>query len=122
MLVLLISGIYLWWPVKRIAIDRRATGRRFWFDLHNAAGIFSLAFLLILTITGLMIGSRSQVPRPTPHRIAALQGAGPPPAPPADANRSRQAAMEIARAASPGTFLSVGAPDPKAPTDPFAFP
>ena len=55
-LFLLLSGLYLWWPLKRIRIKSGATGRRFWFDLHNAIGIFSFVFLLLLAITGVMIG------------------------------------------------------------------
>jgi uncharacterized iron-regulated membrane protein len=117
MLVLLISGIYLWWPVKRIAIDRRATGRRFWFDFHNAAGIFSLAFLLVLTFTGLMIGfEESTVPA-----FYSLTGSQPskapgtPPAPPAGAKPiTPDRAMEIARTAIPGTFpFQINVPGPK---------
>jgi uncharacterized iron-regulated membrane protein len=53
LLVLLLSGLYLWWPLKRVAIQR---GRRFWFDLHNAAGIVSFAFLLAIAVTGIVIG------------------------------------------------------------------
>ena len=55
-LFLLLSGLYLWWPAKRMTVQRRASSRRFWFDLHNMVGIFSLVFLLALTITGVVIG------------------------------------------------------------------
>ena len=53
LLVLLLSGLYLWWPLKRVAIQR---GRRFWFDLHNTAGIVSFVFLLAIAVTGIVIG------------------------------------------------------------------
>jgi uncharacterized iron-regulated membrane protein len=117
MLFLLLSGIYLWWPVKRIAIDRRATGRRFWFDVHNAIGIFSLAFLLVLTFTGVMIGFEET----TVPMFFSLTGSqpskapAPPPAPPAGEKPiSPDQAMEIARAAIPGTFpFQINAPGPK---------
>ena len=117
MLVLMISGLYLWWPVKRIAIDRRATGRRFWFDLHNATGIFSLAFLLILTITGLMIGFE-ETTVPAFYTLTGSQPSkapGPPPAPPAGAKPiTPDQAMEIARTAIPGTFpFQINVPGPK---------
>lgn len=55
-LYLLLSGAYLWWPAKRMRIQRNGGSRRFWFDLHNVVGIFSLLFLLLLTITGIVIG------------------------------------------------------------------
>src|SRR5689334_15821455 len=53
LLLLLLSGLYLWWPLKRVAIQR---GRRFWFDLHNTAGIVSFVFLLAIAVTGVVIG------------------------------------------------------------------
>ena len=117
MLVLMVSGIYLWWPVKRVAIDRRATGRRFWFDLHNAIGIFSLAFLLVLTFTGLMIGFE-ETTVPAFYSLTGSQPSkapGPPPAPPAGAKPiTPDQAMEIARAAIPGTFpFQINVPGPK---------
>lgn len=54
------SGFYLWWPVKRVRIRGPWIGRRFWFDLHNAAGIFSLLPLLALAATGTVIGFEDQ--------------------------------------------------------------
>ncbi len=118
MLVLLISGAYLWWPVKRVAIDRAATGRRFWFDLHNALGLFSLLFLTLLTFTGIMIGFEESTV-PLFFRITNSQPSkapGPPPAPPAGAKPiTPDRAMEIARAAIPGTFpFQINVPGPKA--------
>jgi uncharacterized iron-regulated membrane protein len=50
------SGLYLWWPVKRVAIDTAAGGRRVWFDVHNAVGVVSFAFLFVLALTGSIIG------------------------------------------------------------------
>src|SRR5512133_1603595 len=34
-LFLVLSGAYLWWPVKRVAIGKSDGSRRFWFDVHN---------------------------------------------------------------------------------------
>ena len=48
LLYLLLSGLYLWWPLKRVAVR---SGKRFWFDFHNATGVFSFVFLLVLTVT-----------------------------------------------------------------------
>src|SRR5580704_10675809 len=36
------SGLYLWWPLKRVRIRSSWWSRGFWFDLHNALGIFFL--------------------------------------------------------------------------------
>ncbi len=55
LLFLVLSGIYLWWPVKRASINWSANARRIHFDLHNTAGIYSAAFLLVLGITGIVI-------------------------------------------------------------------
>lgn len=60
-LIMLISGIILWWPK-----NRKARKQRFWFqwknikswrrknyDLHSILGFYSSIFALILTLTGL---------------------------------------------------------------------
>lgn len=60
-LIMLISGIILWWPK-----NKRARKQRFWFqwknikswrrknyDLHSILGFYSSIFALILTLTGL---------------------------------------------------------------------
>ncbi len=51
-----LSGIYLWWPVKRVSISGPARGRRFWFDVHNAVGVYAFVFVLLLSLTGIVIG------------------------------------------------------------------
>ncbi|HEY1495425.1 MAG TPA: PepSY-associated TM helix domain-containing protein [Candidatus Solibacter sp.] len=116
MMLLLLSGIYLWWPVKRVSIAAGATGRRFWFDVHNAIGIFSFVFLLILTFTGLMIGfEESTVPmfyRMTGSEATKVPETPPPP--PGAKPITPDQAMEIAAAAIPGTFpFQIGIPGPK---------
>jgi uncharacterized iron-regulated membrane protein len=55
LLFLVLSGIYLWWPVKRASVNWSANARRIHFDLHNTAGIYSAAFLLLLGVTGIAI-------------------------------------------------------------------
>ncbi len=55
LLFLVLSGIYLWWPIKRASINWSANARRINFDLHNTAGIYSAAFLLVLGVTGIAI-------------------------------------------------------------------
>ena len=61
-LVLLLSGIQLWWPVRRIGIRRRSfagrqisTTRRFWVDVHNSGGALSFVILMILVATGAVL-------------------------------------------------------------------
>ncbi len=56
MALLTASGLYLWWPVKRVSINTAAGGRRVWFDLHNMIGVVSFAFLFVLALTGTIIG------------------------------------------------------------------
>ena len=101
MLFLVLSGIYLWWPMKRTSVR---AGKRFWFDLHNAVGIFSFAFLLILTVTGLMIGY-DEWTTPMLYRATGSQPSPapsiPPPAPGAKPITPDQA-MKIAENAIPG--------------------
>ena len=55
--VMLLSGLYLWWPLKRIRISwRGAAARRSWFDVHNTIGVLSLVVSLALCATGIAIG------------------------------------------------------------------
>ncbi|WP_273457087.1 PepSY-associated TM helix domain-containing protein [Nevskia ramosa] len=57
--VLIGTGLYLWWPRGRERFDGvlvprlRATGRRFWRDLHKVSGLYASALILFLLITGL---------------------------------------------------------------------
>lgn len=46
------SGLYLWWPLKRIEINTSTSLRRFSFDLHNSLGFFSSLFLFVFAATG----------------------------------------------------------------------
>lgn len=60
MLVSLISGLYLWWPARRVGIGGGWRAARFWFDLHTSLGILSLAPLLVLALTGTVLGFNDQ--------------------------------------------------------------
>jgi uncharacterized iron-regulated membrane protein len=67
-LVLLLSGIQLWWPLRRIWIPRRPftsrygqLGRRFWLDVHNSSGSLSFVFLIILVGTGAVLSCEGSV-------------------------------------------------------------
>src|SRR3546814_96768 len=58
-IVMLISGLYLWWPrdasgIAGIVYPRlRRGGRVFWRDLHAVVGLWVSAFALFLLISGL---------------------------------------------------------------------
>jgi uncharacterized iron-regulated membrane protein len=52
LMFLVITGLYLWWPLKRIGITPKATGRRLYFDLHSSVGFLSSLFLLLFAATG----------------------------------------------------------------------
>ncbi|MGI8746364.1 MAG: PepSY-associated TM helix domain-containing protein [Bryobacteraceae bacterium] len=51
-----LSGLYLWWPLKRTTVKLNASSRKITLDLHHAAGFFSSAFICILAVTGLLKG------------------------------------------------------------------
>jgi len=120
MVWLLVSGLYLWWPAKRARIrwSRRTAGstRPFWFDLHNAVGIYSVVFLFALAVTGVLIGLERQ----TVPLYFRLTGTTPtPPARPLAAHApaatpiSPDEAISIARAALPGVApFDINVPKP----------
>lgn len=104
-LFLVLTGAYLWWPTKRVAIAGKPSSRRFWFDVHNTFGIVSLVFVLILVLTGLVIGFEDQT-TPLLYRLTNSQ---PPPrlrlqATPIEGKTpiTPDEALAIARAAAPG--------------------
>jgi uncharacterized iron-regulated membrane protein len=116
LVVLLVSGLYLWWPTKRIRLTTGASPFRTWFDLHNAVGVFSLVFLLLLSLTGVFIGFDGvmvplayRLTSSTPSaqvstRVTAVKGAR---------QISPDQALGIAREALPGTspfYVSVVSP------------
>jgi uncharacterized iron-regulated membrane protein len=115
-LFLLVSGLYLWWPLKRVSVQWRAPSTRFWFDIHNLVGIFSLVFLLILTITGVMIGFEEKTV-PMMYKMTGSEPSGPPnipPPPPGATPIAPDEAIEIARHALPGaTPFQIVVPGPK---------
>jgi uncharacterized iron-regulated membrane protein len=116
-LLLVCTGLYLWWPLKRAWVMKGTTGRRVWFDLHNVAGVFSFLFLLLLTLTGVMLGFERSV-NPLLYRITGTQPAQAPrtfpPPPQGAAPLSPDQAVEIARAALPGAMpFSINVPGAK---------
>jgi uncharacterized iron-regulated membrane protein len=82
LLVSLLSGLYLWWPLKRMRIGGARWSARFWYDLHSSIGFFSLIPVLLLAGTGVVMGfeneftllidrvSNSQPVRQSPFAVA----------------------------------------------------
>lgn len=122
-LFLILSGLYLWWPVKRLGVKKATSGFRFWFDLHNTVGIFSLVFLFVLTVTGIVIGFDDQT-RPIFYSMTSSRPnlvynrqtfKSEPPLPGADAISADQA-LSIARNALPEAVpFSINVPGPHDP-------
>lgn len=59
MVVILVSGLVIWWPRtrknlrNRLKVSCRKGWRRFWYDSHVALGFYSCLFLLVMALTGL---------------------------------------------------------------------
>ncbi|MBE3637590.1 PepSY-associated TM helix domain-containing protein [Mangrovicoccus algicola] len=56
MILLVGTGIYLWWPRGRnvgVLTLRRRKGRGFWRDLHAVGGLYLGGFIVFLAVTGL---------------------------------------------------------------------
>lgn len=53
-IVLVVSGLYLWWSRGRtVAVRGRPAGRLFWRDLHATTGLFAGGLILFLAISGM---------------------------------------------------------------------
>ncbi len=60
MALLGLTGLYLWWPKAGqwrygFIVRRKAKGLRFHRELHGAAGIWTLAIYMVVTVTGIGI-------------------------------------------------------------------
>lgn len=116
---LAISGLYLWWPLKRLGIRRGGSAYQTWFDLHNLIGIVSLVFLLLLSLTGVFIGFDDKL-TPLAYRLTdskpQLVYGQPPPLHSAANGRamiSADDAIAAARLALPGAApISTNVPGP----------
>jgi len=54
-LVLVLSGIVLWWPLKLWRVQAGASWKRVTFDLHHLLGASAAAVLLLITASGVVI-------------------------------------------------------------------
>lgn len=58
-LILMITGLYLWWPRGRLRVEGvilprlKAEGRVFWRDLHAVTGLWTALLIAFLIVTGL---------------------------------------------------------------------
>ena len=53
---LILSGLYLWFPLKMARIKLAAPRRKFSYQIHNVAGIYFALFLFVLSLTGIVLG------------------------------------------------------------------
>lgn len=54
-LVLVLSGLVVWWPEKLWRVQAGASWKRVTFDLHHALGVFASLVLLVITASGVVI-------------------------------------------------------------------
>lgn len=104
------TGVILWWRRKSASINWKASWFKVSFDAHQAVGIYAGIFLLIASITGVMIGfdfgekleygitRSSPPPRPQPFPSVPIPNATP---------IMVDQAMDIARDAMPGASVAM---------------
>lgn len=107
LLLSLVTGLYLWWPMKRIGIRGGWRSGRFWFDLHNSVGIVSLVPLLVLGVTGTILGFEDQAAAALgrmigTHRYHERNNAARPQPAPGASPITPDRAVVVARAQLPG--------------------
>ncbi len=54
-LLLVPTGLFLWWRTKRVTVKWRASWRRINYDLHAVLGLFGSLFVLVLIISGVFL-------------------------------------------------------------------
>lgn len=114
MLFLVISGVILWWKYKKVSIKWNTSLFRAMFDVHNATGILSALFLLLLSVTGIAVAFDNPISRwtykatgttPIPRSLPSIPREGATPIDP-------DAVLRIAGAAEPGAkLLSIDYPE-----------
>ena len=92
--ILLLSGLWLWWPAtvrqirSRITVKWGAGAKRVTHDLHNTFGIYTLPLLLMVTLTGAMFAFFEPVQKAVYALTHTAKPAKPAPIiPPANAKR-----------------------------------
>jgi len=106
-----VFGLILWLRLKRTKVKWSGSRFRVYFDLHHVVGIYALACLLLMGLTGVAIGfedffmssliysvtNSAPMPRHPPPNSTPIAGANP---------ISIDQAMAIARQALPGTTVA----------------
>jgi uncharacterized iron-regulated membrane protein len=107
LLILQLTGLFLWWRQRRITMQWKRPSGWAWFDIHTTVGIVAYLFLLVLTITGLVMGFEEQT-RPFFYRITGSQpGNGPDLSVPLSTGAAilpADSAVAIAKRALPGAL------------------
>ncbi len=120
MLILVLSGIVLWWRYKQFSIKFDGSLVRAMFDIHTVTGIYSALFLLCLSATGIVIAYEGSVLswlyRVTDTRPIARYA--PSTVKPGAMSISPDRAIEISRQAIPGA-LPLLVIFPGGPRDPY---
>jgi uncharacterized iron-regulated membrane protein len=114
MLFLVVSGVILWWKYKKVSIKWNVSLFRAMFDIHNATGILSALFLLLLSLTSIGIAFENPIARwtykatgtkPIPRSLPSTPREGAAPIDP-------DAVIRIAKTAEPGAApLSIDYPE-----------
>lgn len=60
-LVLVLTGLIVWWRDRLWRINWSASWKRIVFDIHHALGVFAALVLLIVTGTGVWMGYKHQI-------------------------------------------------------------
>lgn len=66
LIISVLTGLYLGWPKQgkfrqALAIKRKASPQRFYFDLHRSIGFYSAIILLIIAFTGFVFGYKDNI-------------------------------------------------------------
>lgn len=120
-----LAGLYLWWPGRRklrlaLTVKRNAGTGRLLFDLHRAAGFYTLPVLLVLAVTGMYMARPATV-KPVVGWFAPLDADKPPRVEPhpGQAPLTPDEAVATAQAALPqGALKRIGLP--QSPRDTYA--
>jgi len=83
MILMGISGLVLWWPKKgqwrrAFLIRRRARGLSLHLDLHHAAGIWTIAVLLLMSVSGVYLCFPQTVTEALSRVLPSALGSGEP--------------------------------------------
>ncbi len=54
-LLIVCTGLYLWWDKKRVRIKWTATWRRIIWDVHNISGLYGFALIFVLAASGILV-------------------------------------------------------------------